>query len=201
MTMVATDDPYSLATFLGAVEPFADVLRSNGLDTALDGLDTALARAARQEVASVVHGFLGLDMIDLLAGGWRTQSQLAAAARETCAAPGSEEVVALLEHRVRSVHQPSVNVLVDGVSMGTLEVDIEVVFELDGIVAVVRGGRLVAVRAGRCTASATVALERIPLLSRRREFDLPGGVGWRRGMVLRHCTPTPPPPPPPTPPG
>ncbi|MFB7905751.1 hypothetical protein ACFC1T_04940 [Kitasatospora sp. NPDC056076] len=199
MTMVATDDPYSLATFLGPLEPLADALRRHDAVTALGGLDRALSRAAEQEVASVVHGFLGLDMIDLVAGGWRTQARLMEAARSTCAAPGSEEVVALVDHRVRSVHHPSVKVLVDGVSVGTLVVDIEVVFEIDGLVAVVRGGTLVAVRAGYCTATATVAVEQITVASRRGQFDLPGGVQWRRGMVLRHCTP--PPPPPPTPPG
>ncbi|MFF2143735.1 hypothetical protein [Kitasatospora sp. NPDC058190] len=192
MTMVATDDPYSLGTFLGTVEPLADALRRQDAVTALGGLNRALSQAAEQEVTRVVHGFLGLDMIDLVAGGWRTHAGLAAAARNTCAAPGSEEVVALLDHRVRSVHHPTVKVSVDGVPVGTLAVDIEVVFELNGIVAVVREGRLVAVRAGFCTAKAELAVERITVVSRQRQFDLPGGVRWRRGVVLRHCVPTPP---------
>ncbi|MFF0413022.1 hypothetical protein ACFYUY_21590 [Kitasatospora sp. NPDC004745] len=187
MTTVSTDDPYALGTFLGAVEPFADSLHREGALQALTGLGRPLARAAEQEVASVVQGFLGLDMIDLLAGGWRTHAALTAAARSTCAAAGSEEVVALLDHRIRSVHHPSVKVLVDGVSVGTLAVDIEVEFDLSGIIAVVRGGRLVAVRAGSCTAKAGVAVERIPVAGRQGHFDLPGGVRFRRGVVLRRC--------------
>ncbi|MBV6696678.1 hypothetical protein [Kitasatospora aureofaciens] len=187
MTIVATDDPYALGTFMGAVEPLADSLHRQGVVKALSGLAKPLSQAAEHEVASVVHGFLGLDMIDLLAGGWRTHAALVEAAKSTCAAPGSEEVVALLDHRIRSVHHPTVKVLVDGVSVGTLALDIEVVFDLQGIVAVVRGGRLVAVRAGLCTAKATLAVEQITVASRQGRFDLPGGVRFRRGVVLRHC--------------
>ncbi|MFJ8477988.1 hypothetical protein [Kitasatospora sp. NPDC094011] len=187
MTMVPPDDPYSLATFLGAVDPLTDALRQQEAVTALSGLSRALHRAAEQEVAGVVHGFLGLDMIDLVAAGWRDYAGLAAAARNTCAAPDSEELVALVDHRVTSVHHPTVKVLVDGEPVGTLVVTIEVVFELEGIVVVVRRGRIVAVRAGYCTARATLAVEQIPVASRQRRFDLPGGVRWRRGVQLRPC--------------
>ncbi|MFF3070611.1 hypothetical protein [Kitasatospora sp. NPDC057936] len=188
MTIVATDDPYSLATFLGAVEPFADTLRRQGALSALEGLTRPLSHAAGQEAESVVHGFLGLDMIDLLAGGWLTYTKLTEAARRTCEVPGSEEVVALLDHRVRSVHHPTVKVFVDDQPVGTLRVDIEVVFDLEGLIAVVRAGKLAAVRAGRCTAGATVAVERITVADRRASFDLPGGVRLRGGVVLHPCT-------------
>ncbi|MBD0689735.1 hypothetical protein [Streptomyces sp. CBMA123] len=83
-------------------------------------------------------------------------------------------------------------VLVDGEPVGTLVVTIEVVFDLQGIVVVVRRGRIVAVRAGHCTATATLAVEQITVASRQGQFDLPGGVRWRRGMQLRPC-PLPPP--------
>ncbi|MGW2251082.1 hypothetical protein ACWCXH_12870 [Kitasatospora sp. NPDC001660] len=178
------DDPYTVGTFLNAADSIADAIHQQGMLGALSGLAEPLVPAVEEEVTRVVGGFLRLDMIDLLAGAWRTYAALTVAAERTLDAPRSEELVSLTRHRIRSVHHPTVNVLIDGVSVGTITVDVEVVFELDGVVAVVRGGRLVAVRAGYCTATAALAVEQIAVASRQGRFDLPGAVRFHRGVAL-----------------
>ncbi|WP_370149272.1 hypothetical protein [Streptacidiphilus sp. EB129] len=55
---------------------------------------------------------------------------------------------------------------------------------LDGIVAVVREATLVAVRAGYCTATASLAVEQIIVASRQGRFDLPGAVRFHGGVPL-----------------
>ncbi|MCX5215162.1 hypothetical protein OG689_38880 [Kitasatospora sp. NBC_00240] len=161
------------------------------------GLTAPVARIVEREVASVVEGFLALDVVDLAAGGWRRHAALREAARRTREVPGSEEVVALATHRITSSHQPQVDVLVDGTRVGTVDLDLRLVFDLEGLVVVVRDARLTAVRSGRCLVTGRLAAHRILLAQRQGQVNLPGAVHLRHGLRL---LPEPPPaqrPPPP----
>ena len=83
------------------------------------------------------------------------------------AVPGSEEVVVLATHRVAWSYDPHLDLLVDGVRVTTLDFALGVTFDLDGIVAVVRQGELVALRAGECTITASLTLQGATLAHRR----------------------------------
>ena len=81
--------------------------------------------------------------------------------------PGSEEVVVLATHRVAWSYDPHLDLLVDGVRVTTLDFELGVTFDLDGVVAVVRHGELVALRAGQCTITASLSLQGTTLAQRR----------------------------------
>ena len=98
---------------------------------------------------------------------WRTYDALVTAAERTVAMPGSEEVVVLATHRVAWSYDPHLDLLVDGVRVTTLDFELGVTFDLDGVVAVVRHGELVALRAGQCTITASLTLQGTTLAQRR----------------------------------
>lgn len=152
----------------------------------------AADRTVEHELATVVDDFLGMDVLDLVAGGWSAHSALKAAARRTRDLPGSEEVVALATHRVTSSHRPFVDVYVDGVKLGTLQVELSLVFWVSGFVCVVRDACLTGVTAGHCAVDASLAVQGSVLAERKgRPLDLPGGFALRGPVPLLRDEPRP----------
>jgi hypothetical protein len=146
-----------------------DVARS-----ALSGmrrLSGSALRAVDGEIAAVAAGLLDLGLGDAVARAWRKYTALTRAAEHTLAAPESEEIVVLATHRVTWAYRPHIDLLVDGKKITTFEFEMTVVNDLDGVVAVVRQGKLAALRGGACTITATLALEGAVLARRQGRTD------------------------------
>jgi hypothetical protein len=151
----------------------------------LRGLSGSALEAVNHEVATVADGLLNLDLGDALMSGWRKYTELTKAAERTLATPGSEEVVILATHRVVSTHHPSVELLIDGIKVHTFVFELKVVFDLNGVTAVLRRGHLVSLRGGECLVTATLTLEGTPLeLSRKGRINLPLLVQLHRPIPL-----------------
>lgn len=184
MSSVDVTGPLSVRFFLlgeaaGAdtAEVLARSLRECGVSqSAIQGLrslSVSALQAVHREVATVADGLFELDLGDILLSGWRKYTDLTKAAERTLASPGSEEVVVLATHRVVSTHHPSVDLIVDGAKVHTFVFELKVTFDLNGVVAVVRRGDLVALRCGECMVTATLTLEGTSLeLSRKARIDL-----------------------------
>jgi len=194
MTTSTAAEPWTVRSVLfegTGADPAAALARSmeaGGVGGAvlrhLGGLSGAARHEVNRQVAVVADGLLELDVVDLLVGGWRKHAALVAAARRTLAAPGGEEVVDLVSHRIRSVHRPDVAVLLDGVRVAKIDFELTVVFEIQALAAVVRAGRLVALRGGCCDLGATLAAERILLVQQHRQFDLDARLALGAGVAL-----------------
>ncbi|MFD5327091.1 hypothetical protein [Streptomyces sp. NPDC127092] len=182
--------PTSVRSFLlDAGEGLEGPLRAHGtagpLLAPVRGRTPAADRAVEHELATVVDDFLGLDVLDLVAGGWRGHAGLRSAARRTRDLPGSEEVVALARHKITSTHRPYVDLYVDGAKLGTLEVELNLVLWISGLVCVVRDACLTAVRAGDCAVDVSLAVQSTPIAERRgSRLDLPGAFALRRPVPL-----------------
>lgn len=137
-----------------------------------------------EEIGRVVEGLLDVDLGDALVAGWRKYSVLIESARRTRGSPGSEEVVELAAHEVRSTYRPSVDLLVDELKVNTFEFDLAVRFELTGVAAVVRDGHLTALRGGRCVVTAALSLEGAQLVERHQDADLALVLPLRRPVSL-----------------
>jgi hypothetical protein len=183
MSPALSSHPLSVQAFLFGDESDSDGVEafSRSLDerdvakSAAEGLrhlSGSAVAAVNREIATVAAGALDLNLTGLLVSGWRKYSNLVSAAERTVAAPGSEEVVVLASHRVTSAHRPYVDLYIDNVKVVTLRFELKVVFDLNGLVAVVRQGELTALRSGECAVTATLALEGVPLTQRQREVDL-----------------------------
>ena len=100
--------------------------------------------AAVREAAVAAAGLLKVDLMDVLVAGWREHRDIFSAARRTLATPGSKELVGLAPHRVSTVQQPAVSILVDGHRVHTLQLGLSIIFEVTGLVAGISAGRLAA---------------------------------------------------------
>jgi hypothetical protein len=148
-----------------------DVLGS--LDTALQLVSQTGRQAADSQIATVAHALLDLDLGGLMAAGWRKQGELAAATERTAANPGSSEVVELASHRISSVHRPSVELLINGAHVATVNFELDIVFVVKALVVTVRNGHIVSLHSGACDVAATLAAEGLQLASRQAHLNLP----------------------------
>jgi hypothetical protein len=171
-----------------AAETLADEILSPGgdqnLGRALAHLPEMTRKAAVQEAATTATALLKVDLIDVLARGWREHREIVAAARRTLAAPLSTELVSMATHQVTLEQRPSVSVLVDGQKVATLELGLSIVFDVNALLLGISGGQLIAVHSGRCEITGTLAVQGTDLLVKRAHLELPGVISLRRGIRL-----------------
>jgi hypothetical protein len=144
----------------------SDVIQSMG------AVASATRHAVGAELASAVAGVLDFDLFGVVASGWKKYDALVEAAKRTAADPSTEEVVELATHRITSVHRPTIDLLLDGVRIGTLHVEATFECILEGVVATVSRGRLVGLRYGRCNATATVSADGVEIARKEGVLDL-----------------------------
>jgi hypothetical protein len=166
-------------------ETLAKSLHEHGVVKArVNGLP-GLAAAVEQKVATEASALLSFNLADLAVEGWKRYEALRDAARRTQDAPHTtEEIVALVAHRIETNHPVTIEMLVDGKPVGTIDVRLNIAFDMAGILAVVRQARLTAVRSGTCTVTGTLAIEQAVVTQGKRGFDLPGAIQLRQGVAL-----------------
>ena len=171
-----------------AAETLAGKILSPGgdqnLGRALAYLPEMTRTVAVQEAATTAAALLKVDLTDVLVHGWREHRDIVSTARRTLAAPGSTELLSLATHEVTMDKRPSINVLVDGHRVATLELGLSVVFDINGVLLGIGGGRLTAVHSGRCEITGTLAVQGTDLLVKRGRLALPGVFSLRRGIRL-----------------
>ena len=122
----------------------AEIWSSDGdrnLGRALGHLPETTRKAAVQEAATTAAALLKVDLIGVLVRGWREYRDIVSAARRTLAAPASTELVSMSAHEVTLDQRPSVNVLVDGQRVATLQLGLSIVFDVSGLLLLISGGR------------------------------------------------------------
>jgi hypothetical protein len=183
MTIVETARPLIARAFLfqDATEADAGEVLANRLGerhvarSALGGLGRlsgSALRAVNRELATAANGLIELDLGDALVSGWRKYSDLTRAAERTLAVPGSQEVVVLASHRVIWTNRPHIDLLVDGKKITTIDFELQMVFDVHGVIAVVRLGELVALRSGDCTIAARLTVEGQPLAQHQARMNI-----------------------------
>ena len=137
----------------------------------LSGPLAAVSAAGRKvvdrQLAAAIDQVLEVDLGETLVGAWRTHSDLISAARTTRGNPDRSETVTLAAHDVTASHHPYVEVVINGVALARFHCDLGLRLEVEGVVAVVRGGRLVELRGGGIGAGVTLGCEGIELAARR----------------------------------
>jgi hypothetical protein len=193
MTTAAPDGPLTAADLLfgssaGAPEALTRRISSAGraqsLGRALERLPRVTREAAIREAAAAAAVLLKIDLIDVLVAGWRDHRDITAAARRTLVTPASKELVGLAPHRVTTIQQPSVSILIDGRRVHTLQLGLSIIFDVTGLVAGVAVGRLAGIHSGRCEIGVALTVHEIEVLTKRSHLELPGVLALKSGVRL-----------------
>ena len=193
MTTAEPDRPLTAADLLfgsstAAPEALAKQIVTVGhghnLGRVMQHLPRVTQDAAIREAALAAAVLLKVDLLDVLVAGWREHRDIHSAARRTLATPGSKELVGLAPHRISTVQQPAVSILVDGHRVHTLQLGLSIIFEVTGLVAGISHGRLGGLHAGRGEVGVALTIHEIEILTKRRHLELPGMVALRSGWRL-----------------
>ena len=170
----------------GAHEALTRHVMSAGRTTAraFERLPRVTREAAVREAAVVAVGLLKIDLMEVLVSGWREHRDIFTAARRTLDIPGSKELVGLAPHRITTVQQPSVGILVDNHRVHTLQLGLSIFFEVTGLVAGIHAGRLAAIHAGRGDLGVALTIHELEVLTNRTHLELPGVKSLQRGFRL-----------------
>lgn len=171
-----------------AADALTQAMVERGVVAAVGGpfaaMSTTGKRAVSDEVARLAAGLADLDLVTILVAVWRKHALLRRAAERTLESPGSHEVVELTNHRVTSVHRPTVDLLVDSLLVGSIHLEVRIEIGVFGLIATLRAGRLVRVHSGRAEVGGSIACEGVELSRVRRELDLPGVLELGQGIPL-----------------
>ena len=170
------------ATLASGVVTTAVESRGKGVP-ALGRLSSVGRRLVARQAVDAVGPVLDVDLLEVAEKGWTTYDRLVAAGYRT-AASGGQEVVELHRHTVRSTHRPTVDVLVDDHVVSTVHFALELRLDITSLVAVVRGGALVAAHPGPCSTTAALSCEGVDLPSVTVKTTLPGTLDLGRGLRL-----------------
>ena len=191
MTLSGPDEVITAADLLfgsteGAHEALTRHVMSAGRTTAraFERLPRVTREAAVREAAVVAVGLLKVDLMEVLVSGWREHRDIFTAARRTLDIPGSKELVGLAPHRITTVQQPSVGILVDNHRVHTLQLGLSIFFEVTGLVAGIHAGRLAAIHAGRGDLGVALTIHELEVLTKRTHLELPGVKSLQRGFRL-----------------
>lgn len=179
------------AVLFGQADAAAALARTPGWRGVIDGLGGALSAVStggrqlvHRELSSAVSGLLGLDLRDVLIGGWRRHRALQSAAHATQANPQATEVVTLATHQITTAHRPYVDIIVNGAKVGAVHFDLALTLDIDAMVGTVRQARLVALQGGRCAVTAWLGCEGRELVSRQAVIDPVVTVALGDGIAL-----------------
>lgn len=138
--------------------------------------------AASHEVGVAADTLLDLDLGEAVVAGWLKYEKLLGAGLRTRGS-SVREVVELVTHRITATYTPHVDLYVDDIRVNTLELRLELVFDIAGVSAVVASGDLVAVQGGDVDITGTLAVGGTKVITRSRK--LPSHLV----VTLRHPVP------------
>lgn len=171
-----------------AVSALATAVRSgaagDGVVDALGRMPDAGKKAVLSEVGSAAAGILELGVQDIFGQAWGKYTALRRAAVATAADPGSEQIVELASHTLSFDHQPGVDVHIGDLPPLPITLHIQLTILVQGLVAVVRGGRLLLVRTGSCEATGTLTIAGRQVAERQLAVEFPLSLSFRDGIPL-----------------
>jgi hypothetical protein len=175
-----------------AVAGLTEAVRSGAGDQlhgALGRMPAAAQTAVLGQVGSAAAGLLELDLAAILGLAWGKYAALRRAAEETAADWDTEQLVGLANHRVSFAHEPSVQVHVGDLPVAEIALRLELELRIKGLLAVVRGGRLTAIRTGRCEVGGTLTVAGRQVAERQISVELPRALRLGKGIALLDAPP------------
>ena len=146
----------------------ADQRRARPLRRLNDVARTALS----EEIEAKLRMVMSETLVDLILGGWRSYAAVTQAMWRSRNQPGIELIVAMRSHTISAEQQHDLDIEVDSVRVMTLSTRLAMHIRVNGAVAVVKDGRLLAIRSGHAEADGKVTLEGVQIAHTRRAFPL-----------------------------
>jgi hypothetical protein len=160
--------------------------------TAISRLTPDATQAVQRQVRSVLSELLGQwPFGHLLVAGWASMSGLMEVARRSVQQPDGVLVAQLAEHTVTVTHEPSIQVVVDGLQAKQIGVRVVTSFRVTGLSASVRDGAIVGFEGGNVAVDVSLAIGEVEVASGHVDLDPHLVVPLGDGVVLIRPEPSP----------
>ena len=160
----------------------AGVYRAAG--HAVGVLSTVGREEIRSRLTEIAKDMLGARVGDTVFAGWQKKEELVGAAEATDGNPEKTVLVDLCSQRIMASDECSFDVVVDGTTVASFRFVVTLVFDIDAMLAIVRGGRLVGLRGGNCDIQAELAVNGRKLAEHRRQIELNKVIPLGSGIPL-----------------
>ena len=137
--------------------------------------ETQLDLAATEVIGFLRGAMADLSIPELLASCWSKYSALSRYTNARDYPPDKTYVEPFFEQTLTSTHHPFVELRLGGVPTGKVEFTVEVKVVFAEVSLSIRGGRIIAAKPGKASASGTLKCEDKQVLTRKLgELELPG---------------------------
>ena len=129
------------------------------------------------QVTDKMVDLLGITIKDIMVGAWNKYHYLDKYLDKSKYTPDETILVPLVEHTIKSKHNPSIEILVNDQVIDDIKLDITVVFKLKGIILTIKDGKIRQIQTGICKVSGTVKCEQMMLAQKKLgTISLPGKI-------------------------
>jgi hypothetical protein len=185
------DLPTTLAELLLETPPTAGAKRLlqkaklSDLRARVDKLPGITWSTAADMLANAICESLDVKLLDILAGTWAKIGELQAHLDPERHPPGEISLVPLVQHKLRSVHHPTVEVLVGDTVVARLEFEVELSLSLEGVILKIRNGEIIGVGSENCFGRGVLKLAGAALVDKRTpKYTIPGALEFEDGIPI-----------------
>ena len=132
-----------------------------------------------------VRGLFELPLGDLVWRAWLKLEELQAYRDPARHPPDEVSLVPLASHEIVSTHRPWLEVKVGARTLGRIEFSLQARLAMEGVLLEIRGGRVLALRSGRCRFRGRISCGPATLLDKSTApFELPGRLPCDGGLPI-----------------
>jgi hypothetical protein len=140
---------------------------------------------ASRAVAKVLESAMNTPIADLVAQTCSKYLALLKYRNKAEYPPEQVFEVTLVEHAVKSTHEPTVAVLWNGETIAEVPFEVELALRIDGARLRIQDGSIWGISTGKCHCDGTISCSGATLFERSsREFELPGDVQFSEGIPI-----------------
>jgi hypothetical protein len=132
-----------------------------------------------------IPGLLNIQLTDIFATAWNKYRELRKYTNQEKYPPSETVLVSMAEHKIESVHQPYIEIMIDEVLWKKIDFQITVTMKLKGFVLKIQGGKIKEIRTGDLKGIGKIKCEGMVLLEKETEsVDLPGTINLGEGIPI-----------------
>jgi hypothetical protein len=140
----------------------------------------------RQAIADQTSQILDLNVLDALGEAWKKLAEVEEYADPKKHKPSDKNLVPLVEHTIKSQHQPELKILLHGHEIGSVKFSLEFSLTLDGFDLAIQNARIMEIQTGSAKGEGSLSLAGVSLWKHEwAPVRFPGQISLKSGIALR----------------
>ncbi len=141
--------------------------------------------ATWSEIVEKMKDLLDIGIPEIMVSAWNKYRILVKYLDREKYPPGETFLVPLAEHTIRSIHHPFIEILINDQSVGKIQFDLDLSFDLKGATLKIQDGKIKEILVGSCKAKGVIKFEDVVILERETDsIDLPGRISLGEGLPI-----------------